>query len=130
MVRGGSRILSRGGGGGGFSKNFDDLFFRSAKNGFLKKYQRGDPLGRQGVESLRGASAPPLNPPPPLNMTLIVVFIFFHCTITLVSKGFSRGRADFQKKKSKILAFFLDQLKLIFRAFLRKIHCENAVYFS
>ena len=30
---------------------------------FLKKYQRGDPLGWQGVESLReGASAPPLNP--------------------------------------------------------------------
>ena len=40
---------------------------RSAKNGFLKKYQRGDPLGRQGVESLRGGrlgrTPPPLNPP-------------------------------------------------------------------
>ena len=34
---------------------------RSAKSGFLKKTQRGDPLGWQGVESLRGgggASAP------------------------------------------------------------------------
>ena len=29
-----------------------------------KKYQRWDPLGRQGVESLKGrASPPPLNPP-------------------------------------------------------------------
>ena len=34
-----------------------------AKNGFLKKYQRGDPLGRQGFESLRGGVRPPLNPP-------------------------------------------------------------------
>ena len=32
------------------------------QNGFLKKYQRGDPLGRQGVESLRGGRPPP--PPP------------------------------------------------------------------
>ena len=38
------------------------IYGQSAKNGFLKKYQRGDPLGRQGVESLKGGR-PPLNPP-------------------------------------------------------------------
>ena len=28
------------------------------KNGFLKKYQWGAPLGRQGVKSLRGLNSP------------------------------------------------------------------------
>ena len=34
------------------------IFGSVGQNGFIKKYQRGDPLGRQGVESLKGASAP------------------------------------------------------------------------
>ena len=32
-------------------------------NGFLKKYQRGDPLGRQGVKSLRKKRHTPSPPP-------------------------------------------------------------------
>ena len=44
----------------------------SAKNGYCKIVQRGDPLGRQGVESLRKkASTPP--PPPPLNLPLAIL---------------------------------------------------------
>ena len=36
---------------------------QSAKSGYLKIVKRGDPLGRQGVESLRGGGRlPPLNP--------------------------------------------------------------------
>ena len=41
---------------------FKKIKGRPAKNWFLKKYQREDPLGRQWVESLRGGR-PPLNPP-------------------------------------------------------------------
>ena len=35
------------------------------QNGFLKKYQRGDPLGWQGVESPRRVEASDSPPPPP-----------------------------------------------------------------
>ena len=44
------------------------------KNWYLKIVQRGDPLSRQGVESLRGADAPP---PPPLNPLLTRAKLFF-----------------------------------------------------
>ena len=47
--------------------------FWSTKNGFLKKYQRSDPLGRQGVESLRGGGASTGY----LIQTLILKFNFF-----------------------------------------------------
>ena len=40
----------------------------SAKNGYPKIVQRGDLLGRRGVESLKGRP-----PPPPLNARLISV---------------------------------------------------------
>ena len=51
---------------------------RSARNEFRKKYQGGDPLGWQGVESLRGegASAPcPLNPRLIVLMIVIIIMI-------------------------------------------------------
>ena len=42
-------------------ESLEQFYDRSAKNEFPKKYQRGDPLGRQGVESLGEG----VRPPPP-----------------------------------------------------------------
>ena len=43
---------------------------KSAKNGYLRSSKKGDPLGRQLVESLREeASAPP----PPLNLLVHIL---------------------------------------------------------
>ena len=47
---------------GAFRKNLGSV----GKNGFIKKYQRGEPLGRQGVESLRGGGGGGVRPPAPL----------------------------------------------------------------
>ena len=93
MSRGGSRIFSRG--GADFQKNFenlDDLFFRS--------YQRGDPLGRQGVESLRTGERPrppppPPPPPPPLPNPPLVMRVFqknVFCSVFIKKVKFSANQ--------------------------------------
>ena len=70
----------------------------SAKNGFLIKYQKGDPLGWQVVESLREkASAPP--PAPLLNLPLIRGKINIVSNWSTRKQCFANDNEKFSQKK-------------------------------
>ena len=100
---------------------------QSAKNGYFKSVQKGDPLGQHGVESLRGGVRQ--TPPTPLNLLVLQMPEFYSWMFSMSFILFHRIFCDFLSFFFTMKAWNFCFLKHFFVGcfhFFKGSRCKNA----